>query len=165
MKGWDERLTFENIAESYIKANVWLIVTFRSVLSGQPREFSAIFERADEIGDASSLLVSRQGERNRPQSDYRQGIGRGHRYEKTVFIDDVKSMQSPNYVPSPALVWFKTTDDINGLLAGTLLVEAGGGIVSDHTEFPVFYNRKKFEAEFEGKINWQARWSRLERRL
>jgi hypothetical protein len=33
------------------------------------------------------------------------------------------------------------------------LVEAGGGTPNDETAFPIFYNRKNFEAKFMGKIS------------
>jgi hypothetical protein len=53
MEGWDNRLTFENIAESYFKSKVRVLIKLRAVLRLHSEQFCAVFEYAGDINQAS----------------------------------------------------------------------------------------------------------------
>jgi hypothetical protein len=119
-KARNERLTFKNIAESYFKAKVRILVVLRSV-SGKPStQFVAVFERALESEAALSRLSAiEQFHLEHSLLDDGQRVGSRDRHEQAMLVHNVEFVE-PTKSIVPSMVWLLSLDEIERLLAGTL---------------------------------------------
>jgi hypothetical protein len=142
---WEQRLTLGNLrlAERYLKGELHLLVEWACPDNGF--EGIAFFERAEMpvtskhkalsvdfgIGNCSPLLgveVSDESvshiighgrtDERRPDSD-----------KKAMFVDEIESMKTPEYVAISSLVWFDRTDRVFGRLRHALYFSRRFGFV------------------------------------
>jgi hypothetical protein len=119
LEGWDNRLTFENIAESYLKAKLRIVVELRAIFGLHSEHFCAVFQRAGDTDETAIVTYGKCSDRNDPQLNNNHRIDSSERYEQAVFVKNIQLMQPAERVV-PSLVRFKTPDEIACCLAGTL---------------------------------------------
>jgi hypothetical protein len=100
---WNERLTFENLAERYLEGKLRVLVLWRPLGFGHDEQYLAVFQRTARRKAATKKIgTDKRLEGHHPcDGDLRRPRGRG--YEKSVFVCEVKPMEPPKRVAVPPL--------------------------------------------------------------
>jgi hypothetical protein len=116
---WDERLTFENLGESYLKGKLRIILVLRRpLLAGYGEECVAVIDRAPTREATREQRPGKKGWDDALDRNYNKVDSRC--YEKLVFISDVKHVEAPEPLAVPSLVRLYCSDEINSARIGTL---------------------------------------------
>lgn len=120
--------SFENFAESYLKAKARIVVHVRTKTWRQPVEFLAVFDNAWRTDSTTTVGIKRKPLKGRASTKLRDYQGRecGRRYEKSVLIDNVESMKCPQKF-IPCFIWLENLDQLEHILAGAMYFSLKSG--------------------------------------
>jgi hypothetical protein len=113
-QAWDERLTFANLAESYLKGKLRVHVHWHSIDPLNSQQYCAIFQShsAPELSmsafDGRKESIQRNDGVDVPLEPI---VVAGKCYQKSVFVYDIKTVQTPKR-SVPSLVRTKGLDEV-----------------------------------------------------
>ena len=103
------------LSERYLNYDLRVMVDLRFSSGGEdPVDLRTIFERELPVGGIEGNLRPVFGHSG--EVDFDTAMCRPHRNDDSVFIQDIESMNDPERMIVPSVVWLETLNEVNSIL-------------------------------------------------